>query len=92
MVGRKRKSSSIREFLSAENPFTTHTFRSLINFKEEAAELDYKENFTPNSKRDWIRLAKHIIAMANTRGGYIILGVSDDYTPVGMDKNVLKLA
>ena len=90
MEGKKKKSSSIRKFLHSQDPFTAKVFRSLVEFKEETAELDYKENFDPNLKRDWIRLAKHIIAMANTRGGYIILGVSDDCSPVGINKNVLK--
>lgn len=90
MAVKKRKSTAIREFLNSDNPFTLNIFRSLIKFKEEVAELDYKECFNPSLKRDWLRLAKHIISMANTRGGYIILGVSDDCNPIGIDKNVLK--
>ncbi len=90
MAGRKSKSLSVREYLKLDNPLSPEIFRKLINFKEEVAELDYKKSFDPNLKRDWLRLAKHIIAMANTRGGYIILGVSNDYIPVGMDRNILK--
>jgi len=53
-------------------------------------ELDFKESFNPESKLDWAKLSKHIIAMANTRGGYIVLGVNDNYRPVGMPTSTAK--
>ncbi len=44
----------------------------------ERAELDFKESFDPGSLRDWCELIKDIVAMANSGGGTILVGVADD--------------
>jgi len=52
----------------------------------EAPSLDFKAYFDPQSKGDWCELIKDIIAMTNSGGGIIIVGVNDDgTTAVGSD-------
>lgn len=53
----------------------------------ESDDLDWKEQL-PQPPRDgrWNELAKDVAAMANTRGGLLIYGVTDQHTePVGID-------
>lgn len=54
-----------------------------MNITGEFDELDFKKEYIETSK-----LAKHIIAMANTQGGMIIFGLeeNDKLIPIGLDK------
>lgn len=53
---------------------------------EETDDLDWKESL-PQPPRDgrWNEFAKDVAAMANTRGGLLIYGVSDSVDLVGID-------
>jgi len=44
----------------------------------ESASVDFKASFDPQSKQDWCELIKDIIAMSNSGGGLIVVGVDDD--------------
>ncbi|PYS48261.1 MAG: hypothetical protein DMG13_25905 [Acidobacteria bacterium] len=44
----------------------------------ESASLDFKSCFDPESKQDWCELIKDLVAMSNSGGGTIIVGVDDD--------------
>jgi hypothetical protein len=46
----------------------------------ESSSLDFKASFDPQSKGDWCELIKDMIAMSNSGGGLIIVGVNDDGT------------
>ncbi len=74
----KRVSVSVDEDLSEAK------LQTLLDLKHERAELDYKEAFDSASTKDKVELAKDVLAMANTNGGYLVLGVRDDGTPVGL--------
>ena len=50
----------------------------------ERDDLELKENLDPTAKRDQLRLVKEIVAMANTKGGRILIGVTDDGKRVGV--------
>lgn len=50
----------------------------------ERDDLELKEILDPTVKRDQIRLVREIVAMANTRGGRIMIGVTDDGRRVGI--------
>ncbi len=49
----------------------------------ETANLNYKSSFDPKSKRDWCELLKDVVAMANSGGGVIIVGINDDGSQSG---------
>jgi len=51
----------------------------------EKDDVDFKSTFDPNSNRDWLELIKDIAAFANSGGGYVLVGISDDGTPSGND-------
>ncbi|MPY90583.1 MAG: hypothetical protein GEU99_22010 [Luteitalea sp.] len=51
----------------------------------EDAEVDFKAQFDPSSRQDWCELVKDIVAMANSGGGVIVIGVNDDGTVSGHD-------
>ena len=51
----------------------------------ETADIDFKERFDPNSRRDWCETIKDIVAMANSGGGCLVFGVRDDGTPSGWE-------
>src|SRR6266849_6666309 len=44
----------------------------------ESESVDFKASFDPQSKQDWCELIKDIIAMTNSGGGTVIVGVADD--------------
>lgn len=65
--------------------FTAARLRELIAYARESAKLDYKVGYDPSARIDRIEVAKDLVAMANTAGGYIVVGVADDGTIVGGD-------
>jgi hypothetical protein len=48
----------------------------------ESASADFKSSFDPESKQEWCELIKDIVAMSNSGGGLIIVGVDDDGNPL----------
>jgi schlafen family protein len=51
----------------------------------ESDKVDYKASFDPDSAAEWIEIIKDIVAIANSGGGAIILGISDDGSRSGFD-------
>ena len=60
------------------------TIMDLVTRKSESAKLDYKERYAARDRLSAVRLAKHVLAMANTAGGYVVIGVKDDGTVCGL--------
>lgn len=52
--------------------------------KRESTYLDFKREFNPSSKGDWCELIKDIVAMANSGGGVIAIGLNNGGTPSGI--------
>lgn len=48
------------------------------NAKRESRNVDFKSRFDPDSSAEWCELVKDIVAMANTGGGSILIGVDDN--------------
>jgi hypothetical protein len=48
--------------------------------KRETKTIDFKAQFDPSLAADWCELVKDFMAMANSGGGLIVLGVCDDGT------------
>ncbi len=49
--------------------------------QEETPELDFKQSFDPKLTGEWCELLKDLIAMANSGGGAIVIGATDDGNP-----------
>jgi hypothetical protein len=49
--------------------------------KRESKTVDFKRGFNPELPAEWCELVKDLVAMANSGGGYIIVGIEDDGTP-----------
>lgn len=60
--------------------------------KRESKYVDFKEEFDINSSRDWCEIIKDIVAMANSGGGVILIGVRNSGDPSDFDiRSVLSL-
>ncbi|MBC8274138.1 MAG: putative DNA binding domain-containing protein [Chloroflexi bacterium] len=55
------------------------------NAKRESKRVERKEKFDINQARDWCEIIKDVVAMANSGGGCILVGVKNDGTPSGWD-------
>src|SRR2546430_2024549 len=53
--------------------------------KRESKSVEFKEGFDPGSAEAWCELIKDIIAISNSGGGIIIIGLSNIGTPSGRD-------
>lgn len=63
-----------------------------ISAKRESKYLDFKEKFDPNQAEDWCEIIKDIVAITNSGGGMIIIGVKNDGSPSKEDVSaVLRL-
>jgi predicted HTH transcriptional regulator len=51
----------------------------------EASDVDFKASFDPEMAADWVELIKDVVAMANSGGGTIIIGIEDGGQPSGYD-------
>jgi hypothetical protein len=51
----------------------------------ESASLDFKSSFDPDSKQDCCELIKDIVAISNSGGGSIVVGLDDDGNVSGSD-------
>jgi predicted HTH transcriptional regulator len=76
--------SSVFDPIVVEAVVTTEKVRELIERRSESAKLDYKESYQPSHRVSVVRFVKHVIAMANTSGGYLVIGVADDGTVKGL--------
>lgn len=63
-----------------------------IQAKRESKHIDFKEMFNPSSKSDWCEILKDIIAMANSGGGIILIGLKNNGEPAKTDvSEILKI-
>ncbi|MEO5959951.1 MAG: ATP-binding protein, partial [Opitutaceae bacterium] len=51
---------------------------------QESADFDFKASFAVKNTGDWCELLKDIVAMANSGGGRLLIGVTDDGKPSGV--------
>lgn len=56
-----------------------------ITAKRESKYLDFKNKFDPSQAEDWCEVIKDIVAMANSGGGMVIIGVNNDGSPSNED-------
>lgn len=60
-----------------------------LSTDRETASIEFKENLDASSSQDWCEIIKDIIAIANTDGGVIVIGLNDVGVPVGADVSSL---
>src|ERR1700682_2062740 len=56
-----------------------------LSASRESKYIEFKQAFDVTSQRDWCEIIKDIVAMANTGGGVILIGVDNRGTPNGFD-------
>lgn len=61
------------------------TLDKVKNTKRESRYLDFKEKFDITQSQDWCEIIKDIVAIANSGGGFILIGARNDGTPSGWD-------
>lgn len=52
---------------------------------QESETLDFKKSLNVESKGEWLELIKDMVAMANSGGGIILVGLLDNGEPSGFD-------
>ena len=57
--------------------------------RDERIKLEYKGSFD-DSKYAWVSILVDIVSMANTEGGLIIIGISDDGKHIGVDQKLFR--
>ena len=57
----------------------------MLTVRRESRVLDFKKTFDPSNTGDWCELVKDLVAMANTDGGYVIIGATDNGADSGCD-------
>lgn len=67
-----------------EPDLTPQKIAELLGRGRESAKLDYKLTYDPSDTTARVELAKDVMAMSNTAGGYLVIGVSDDRTAEGL--------
>ncbi len=75
--------------LVVEAELTPSKIAEIFERRRESAKLDYKLMVDPSSRRDAVELTKDVVAMANSAGGYVLVGVRDDGTEVGIPDELL---
>jgi hypothetical protein len=53
-----------------------------LALNHETQSVDFKRQFDPSSNSEWCELTKDLVAMANSNGGIILIGLDDDGNPV----------
>jgi Putative DNA-binding domain len=80
------------EPFGGKQPMDTVIIARIDETDNESSDLDFKSSFDPTAPQDWCELIKDIVAMANSGGGLIVIGVNDDGSPAAADlKQVLAL-
>jgi len=64
---------------------STITLETALQASQESETLDFKESLDVESKGEWLELIKDLIAMANSGGGIILVGLLDNGKPSGFD-------
>src|SRR5260370_30292235 len=57
--------------------------------KKEGRQIEFKEQFDPSSAVDWSNIIKDIVAVANSGGGIILFGITDDGEPSAFNRQTI---
>lgn len=81
--------TAIFDPIVVEPKLTPEKVRELVERQMESAKLDYKQDYIDGSENRY-RLIKHVLAMANTAGGYIVVGVRNDGVACGVTDSAVR--
>ncbi len=66
--------------------FSSDKIAELLSYGKKQDHLEYYEYLNFRNDTALLKLIKHIVAIANTGGGYIMVGIKDNpFTPIGID-------
>lgn len=72
------------------DPISLERLLNLLDSPAESAALDFKETLDLTHAQDRVEFAKDVLAMANTGGGHIVIGVEDQTRKrVGLNETLL---
>jgi hypothetical protein len=74
--------------ITVEPVLSAQKVTDLVQRGMESAKLDYKRE-VGNTKRARLEIVKDVLAMANTAGGYILVGVGDTGEVVGIKEDTV---
>lgn len=77
------QANRFNEFRELEN-LSDERIDYLLNLGMESENIDYKEDLDINRTEDIVKIAKDVAAMANSGGGYIIIGVDKNFNKKGI--------
>jgi hypothetical protein len=63
----------------------TDSIKKALNAKRESKSVEFKASFDVVSSAEWCEIIKDIVAIANSGGGSIVIGVDNAGTPNGFD-------
>lgn len=67
-------------------------YEKALNANRESKYIEFKEQWQIISDHDWCEIIKDIVALANSGGGILLIGVNNRGTPTGFDvQPILKL-
>jgi hypothetical protein len=64
------------------------TLDEALNTTCEKSVVDFKREYNPKNKENVLGLLKDLVAMANSGGGFILVGLSDDGTPYAGETHI----
>jgi predicted HTH transcriptional regulator len=57
--------------------------------KRESKYIEFKEKFDISQAQDWCEIIKDIVAIANSGGGWMLIGIKRDGSPSGWDARTI---
>ena len=63
--------------------------KKALTAKRESKYVEFKEFFDPSQPKDWCEIIKDIVALANSGGGIILVGVNNKGEPTGFNPEAL---
>jgi Putative DNA-binding domain len=64
---------------------TIYRLKEALQRSDESSSVEFKSSFDPARPGDWLEITKDIVALSNSGGGTLLIGVNDDGTPSGAD-------
>lgn len=66
------------------------TIDEALQLTSETYDVDFKSHFEPTNIGEVLELTKDIVAMANSGGGLILIGLDDNGLPVALEEDALR--